>query len=133
MAITIEWDNSEKTVLRYRFIDNWTWDEYLEELKKGRAMMVSVSHYVCILNDFTEMKRLPPNFITLARSVINSRPENTGLAIFVSTDSFFKIMHSVLKKIIPEVPTSYLLVTNEAEAYERFDKWLSSQAPEPPD
>lgn len=133
MAITIEWDNPEKTVLRYRFIDNWTWDEYLEQLKEGREMMASVSHHVCILNDFTPMKSLPPNFITLARSVINSRPANTGLAIFVSTSSFFKIMHSVLKKIIPEVPTSYLLVTSEAEAYERFDKWIASQSSESSD
>lgn len=128
MAIKIEWDNPEKTILRYRFIDNWSWDEYLEQLKVGREMMATVSHKVCILNDLTAMKSLPPNFITLARSVIGSRPENTGLAIFVSSSIFFKTMHNVLGKVLPEVPTHYLLVQTEAEAYERFKNWFDSQS-----
>jgi hypothetical protein len=61
-------------------------------------------------------------------SIIGTRPENTGLAIFVSTSAFFKTMHRVLGEVIPEVPTSYLLVTNEAEAYQRFEDWFASQS-----
>jgi hypothetical protein len=128
MAVTIEWDNPSKTILHYRFVDDWTWNGYLEQLQSGREMMASVSHDVCILNDMTQMKNLPPNFITLARSVIGTRPENTGLAIFVSTSAFFKTMHRVLGEVIPEVPTHYLLVTNEAEAYQRFEDWFASQS-----
>jgi hypothetical protein len=122
------WDNEQKTVLRYTFVGDWTWDEYLERLNEGRNMMAEVEHSVCILNDMQKIGKLPPNFASTAKSVISSRPKNTGLAIFVTSNAFFKVMYRVLAQLIPNVPTEYILVTTEEEAYRKFDKWLTEHS-----
>ncbi|MEQ8677912.1 MAG: hypothetical protein RLP44_03560 [Aggregatilineales bacterium] len=128
MSVIVFWDNDEKTILRYHFSGRWTWDEYLESLQSGRKMMASVSHYVCILNDMHETLFLPPNFVTLAKNVIESRPDNTGLAIFYTSSQFFKAMYRVLENLLPEVPTNYLIATTEEDAYDRLNTWLAKNS-----
>ena len=128
MSVIVTWDNDEKTILRYQFGGKWTWDEYLEALQDGRTMMANVSHYVCILNDMHETAFLPPNFVTLARNVIGSRPDNTGLAIFYTSSQFFKAMYRVLESLLPDVPTNYIISTTEADAYHRLNTWLEENS-----
>jgi hypothetical protein len=126
-SVEIKWDNEQKTILRYVFIGDWTWDEYLERLNEGRTMMAEIDHPVCVLNDMQKMGKLPPNFASTAKSVISSRPKNTGLAIFLTSNAFFKVMYRVLAQLIPNVPTDYILVTQEADAYAKFQIWLDEQ------
>lgn len=128
MSVTVVWDNEEKTILRYTFGGQWTWDEYLIALKDGRRMMESVQHYVCILNDMDNTAFLPPNFVTLARNVISSRPDNTGLAIFLTNSQFFKAMYRVLENLLPNVPTDYVIATTEDEAYQKLNTWLANNS-----
>lgn len=127
-SVTLAWDNEQKTILRYTFLGDWTWDEYLERLNEGRVLMAEVEHPVCVLNDMQRMGKLPPNFASTAKSVIASRPKNTGLAIFLTTNAFFKVMYRVLAQLIPNVPTGYILVTKEEEAYEKLNTWLAEHA-----
>jgi hypothetical protein len=47
-SVEIKWDNEQKTILRYIFTGDWTWDEYLERLNEGRTMMAEVEHSVCV-------------------------------------------------------------------------------------
>jgi hypothetical protein len=71
-----------------------------------------------------KMGKLPPNFASTAKSVISSRPKNTGLAIFLTSNAFFKVMYRVLAQLIPNVPTGYILVTSEEDAYTKLQAWL---------
>jgi hypothetical protein len=127
-SVEIKWDNEEKTILRYNFSGDWTWDEYLERLNEGRSMMADINHPVCVLNDMQKMGKLPPNFASTAKSVISSRPKNTGLAIFLTSNAFFKVMYRVLAQLIPNVPTDYILVTSEEEAYSKLNTWLAEHS-----
>lgn len=122
-TITLEWDNAEKTILRYTFQGNWNWDDYLEYLAIGRKMMAEVEHEVSILNDMRQMTQLPPNFVNTARNVITSRPDNTGLAVFLTTNTFFQATHRILGRMLEEVPTRYILVSTEEEAYQKIAEW----------
>ena len=124
MAVTVEWDNDEKTILRYIFTGRLRWGDYYPALQQGREMMDSVSHKVCILNDMRNLDYFPPNMVSNARSVISSRPANTGLAIFLTRNSFFKVLYKIIAQVVPEVPTGYLLVDDADEAYRRLNAWL---------
>lgn len=127
--VNIAWDNEQKTILRYSFEGDWTWEEYLECLNSGRRWMAEVEHPVCILNDMQKIGKLPPNFASIAKTVISSRPPNTGLAIFLTNNAFFKVMYRVLAQLIPNVPTDYILVTSEADAYQKLNTWLAENFP----
>lgn len=122
-TITLKWDNDEKTILRYTFQGNWNWDDYLESLTIGRKMMAEVEHEVSIINDMRQMTQLPPNFVNTARNVITSRPDNTGLAVFLTTNAFFQATHRILGRILEEVPIRYILVSTEEEAYQKIAEW----------
>ena len=74
----------------------------------------------------------PPNMVSNARSVIKSRPENTGLAIFLTRSSFFKVLYKIIAQVVPEVPTGYLLVDDVDEAYRRLNTWLEENQTELP-
>lgn len=128
MTVTLAWDNEEKTILRYRFIGDWAWHDYQARLNEGRLMMAEVEHSVCVLNDMQKMGKLPPNFASTAKSVITSRPKNTGLAIFLTTNAFFKVMYRVLAQLVPNIPTEYILVTSEEEAYKKLNTWLEENS-----
>jgi hypothetical protein len=128
-SVEIRWDNEEKTILRYVFIGDWTWDDYLGCLNEGRKMMAEIEHPVCVLNDMQQMGKLQPNFASTAKSVISSRPKNTGLAIFLTSNTFFyKVMYRVLAQLIPNVPTEYILVNSEEAAYTKLNTWLEEHS-----
>lgn len=124
ITIHVDWDNDQKTILKYTFIRQLKWEDYYQALRKGREMMATVTHHVCILNDMRQLEYFPPNFVSTARSVIADRPSNTGLAIFLTSSNFFKILHKVLAQVIPNVPTDYILVASEGEAYKRLNTWI---------
>ena len=126
--VEIRWDNSEKTIIRYTYQSNWTWDSFLEALTEGRRMMQEVSHSVCILNDMRQIRYLPPNFLSTAQSIITSRPENTGISVFLTTNVSFQAMYRVLAKILKIVPTEYILVKTEEEAYQEIEAWFTKES-----
>lgn len=128
MSVDVAWDNEEQSILRYSFAGDWTWNEYRPALQKGREMMQSVSpRKVCIFNDMSQVKRFPPNFISTAHNVIGSRPENMGQAVFYTNHSVFGVLYRILAQLMPDVPTNYLLVSSEQEAYQRLHKWFAEQ------
>lgn len=131
MSVDVRWDNTDKTILRYIFYGLWTWDEYFPALTRGRDMMRKQTHYVCILNDMRTANHIPHGFITKARDVISTRPPNTGLALFLTSSTLFKDTYHVLGRIYPDIPTQYLLVETEEEAYKRLYQWLADHTYRP--
>lgn len=126
-SMQVSWDNSERTIIRYTYQNDWNWDDYLDKLLIGRRMMQEVDHRVCVLNDMRQIQQLPPNFLSTARSIISSRPDNTGLCILLTTNIYFKAMYRVLAQILEIVPTQYILVKTEKDAYREIKAWYIEQ------
>lgn len=126
-SMQVSWDNSERTIIRYTYQNDWNWDDYLDKLLIGRRMMQEVDHQVCVLNDMRQIQQLPPNFLSTARSIISSRPDNTGLCILLTTNIYFKAMYRVLAQILEIVPTQYILVKTEKDAYREIKAWYIEQ------
>ncbi|RMG83138.1 MAG: hypothetical protein D6712_13500 [Chloroflexi bacterium] len=124
MAVEVFWDDEAHTILHYRFTGDWTWSEYFQALPKGRDMMAEVRHYVCIINNMLETDHVPSAFLSRARSVINSRPENTGLVVFVSTGLFFRNTYETFAQLYPNLAKQYVLTNSLDKAHEWIDNWL---------
>jgi hypothetical protein len=125
VSIEVSWDNDEQTILRYKFTGQWEWDEYLTCLSLGRNMMLSLDHYVCILNDFTESAFLPQGVISKVLNVMGTRPINTGMGIFMTTNATIEGFIGTLKNLYPPLETQYRLAKTEAEAYDIMNTWLA--------
>lgn len=98
-------------------------------LVRGRIMMKETATWVCILNDFSGSKHIPAGFIPKVRDIISTRPDNTGLVIFLTPNLIYKDIFEVLKRLFPEMMPSYLVMTDEAEALDALKKWLKSSPP----
>jgi hypothetical protein len=127
MPVTVNWDNDEHNVLHYRMTGNWTWEEYFAALKEGRECMKSVPHSVSIINNMLDTHHVPHSFITTARSVIDKRPPNTGLAIFISKSMFFGMLYNVFAKVSPIIRENYLLTNSVEDARTLIKEWQTKR------
>ncbi|MBN1430799.1 MAG: hypothetical protein JXB07_20685 [Anaerolineae bacterium] len=58
MAIKVEWDTDEKTLVRWNMDSNWTWDEFDRAVDETGVLMDTVFHQVDLL--VLSEKSLPP-------------------------------------------------------------------------
>ncbi len=126
MPIQVIWEPTEQPILRYIFTGQWTWEDYFPIVAKGREMMKVHAGYVGILNDWLDTGYVPPDFLAKAMDVIDTRPENTGLVIFLNQTLYFQTLYNTFARIHPDVKTHYVLVTNEDEALTKLTSWLDS-------
>jgi hypothetical protein len=124
MTVNIDWHDESQQILRYDFIDKWTWEEYFAALSVGRSLMTTVPHFVCILNNMTSTTHLPDDFLTKARNVTGSRPLNTGRAVFASSDTFFVKVHATLGQLSPDWAQNYRREDTLEAALHHLQQWL---------
>lgn len=127
MSVTVRWEDEARQILRYTFYEDWDWAAYYTALVRGREMMATVEHWVCVLNDFTPTKHLPSAFFTYVPTIIETRPPNTGLAVFVSNHPFFRSAYATFARLYPHFARQYWLVSSEGEAQEALRQWLRDQ------
>lgn len=127
MNIKVMWDNSAQTILRYEYTGNWSVEDYQAAIATGHDMVASVSHPVCVYNDFQQTSNVPDDFVAYAKITYDNQPENVGLCLFITTKLYFETLYRILSELMPEVPNDEILVTSEAEAYRRLDTWLAEQ------
>lgn len=124
MPVTVGWHDSSHKILQYRFIGEWTWEEYYTALAQGRMMERNASHFVCTINDMRHTTHVPSDFIEQARSVSLTRPQTTAIAVYISDDYHFTSIYEVISSLYPDTRALYPLVRTEAEALSRIDHWF---------
>jgi hypothetical protein len=99
MAITVEWDDADKTILRNDYTGAWTWDEYIEAGRQNNELVASVPHRVDIIANMREgtMPR-GGSAIAISTRVIRSAPPNRGIIVVV-INPLLKALVSVFKKL----------------------------------
>src|SRR5687768_212474 len=120
MGVAVQWDNDEKTILHYRFDGLWMWDEYLAALWQGRAMMKQVEHPVCVINNMLNTSQVPTSSLSSAKKVVENRPSNTGLAVFVFTNRFLMMVYKVFSQMNPAIRDNYITAQSLEEAREKI-------------
>ncbi|NJR12579.1 hypothetical protein HC776_01455 [bacterium] len=110
--------------MHYRFVGEWTWEEYYTALAQGRTMEKAAAHSVCTLNDMRQTEYLPADFIEQARSVSLTRPASTAIAVYISGDYHFSSIYEVIANLYPDTRSLYPLVRSEDEALGLIRAWF---------
>jgi hypothetical protein len=119
MGVTIQWDNAEKTVLRYDFMGRWTWDEFYAAYDIAKPMILSVTHKVdFILNPTDDVSRnyTPPNIMTHMLSIARKALPNTGKCVSISRGTFSRVLLSMVSKVNPKISEQYVFADSLEEA-----------------
>ena len=77
MAVSVEWDNPEKTVLRYDLDTDWNIEEFYSAKVLGDAMIQGVGDLkqVALLLVLPDRVHLPPNVVSIACNVLKGRQD----------------------------------------------------------
>jgi len=102
MPITVEWVNAERTVLLYRFIANWTWDDYDAANILTGDLLASVDHPVNLICDFSGSTGIPPRVLSnIGRSLRQKRPSSLDQIVAVGVNGLLRNLADVLSTLYP--------------------------------
>ena len=71
MPITVEWFNSEKTIILQTYEGKWDWDDFGDMAKTTQALLDSVEHDVDTIATMDSI-RFPSNFISHLNDVASA-------------------------------------------------------------
>lgn len=100
--VEINWDNLQKTTIRYTFIDPWTWEEYTATNTQRDTMLGEVPHVVDLILDFRQGKYMPSQAIHHIRRAMAWESPQRGIITIVGMNSMLQALSSVLITLSPQ-------------------------------
>lgn len=117
MPINVEWDNEERTIIRYHVGDPWQLPEYSRALFHTWAMIESVEHSVHVVVDFTHAISFPKNLLSNASSTNNQIHPRQALVIGVKVSPYLQMIVRVAARAFPRLGRNVFFVPTLQEAY----------------
>lgn len=115
MAMTVEWDNEDKTILRAETRGMWTWDDYHEHLSRTFDMVKKLDHTVHLINVRHPDSIQPAgNMIPHITRAFRSMPDNMGITVMVGMSTFTVSMSKLFRKLFPQ--TRFVLADSVEDA-----------------
>jgi len=124
MGVFVTWDNEARTTLRYDFVGDWGWDEFLAAYRQAEAMFESVGHLVDVIADFQQSGCVPVETLARLAYIFRDRPENLGSSVIVADRTFTTTSFAIFGQYYSDVARTYQLVHSLDKA-----RGLLSKAP----
>ncbi len=83
MAIAVQWDNLEHTVVRWDFDRDWTWEEFADSARVSSAMMASMDARIDVILNVTNCRPPQRSMTRYHRSAVGYVPANVGSLVLV--------------------------------------------------
>lgn len=86
MAISLRWDDKNKTILRMTFWNEWTLDEFAERFHEANQQVEMLTHNVDFLIDLRVGSFTPKGNATLRyfRFMMDNLPMNVGTVVYIN-------------------------------------------------
>jgi hypothetical protein len=107
MPVHIQWDNDDKTAIRYDYEGKWSWDELYDVSKKAVEMFHSVNHKVNVIHNLANSPNLPSGALSHAHRFSAQNPENWGISVVVGTSAFVSSLIQVFRKVYRQFGERY--------------------------
>lgn len=117
MPVTVEWDNDEKTVIRYTFTDKWDWGDFWDSARESTRLSQTVTHTVDVIGDLTGTHIIPARGLQHLRTVTRIRPANRGVVYFYGANRFVYQMIDSMLRMAPNMTSDYNMVATAEDAY----------------
>jgi hypothetical protein len=112
MNIKVVWDNSEHTILRYVFPENWSREEYEAADEEASKMLSNIRKPVGALVELPSHFVIPPQTVQPGKYFITVRHPRIYMTVIVGLDpvaltlfNTFKLMHPELSEFIDTAMT----------------------------
>jgi hypothetical protein len=116
VKVQVIWDDDGKTIIRFIFEAQWTWDEFIAAQKTAYEMAATVQHNVGIV--IVEASTLPPEVLTKRNdfTLFTTRHPNVDIFVFVLTGSLLRGIVGLLMKFYSPAASLVVVVETLEEA-----------------
>jgi hypothetical protein len=109
MPIVVEWANPEHTVLLYRVMEQWTWDDFHDANQLSQEMLTSVDHPVDMICDFSTSQTIPPRVLSnIGRALRQKRPAHARQIVAVGVTGLLRNLADVLRTLYPNATANVI-------------------------
>jgi hypothetical protein len=81
MGIQVSWYNEEKTIIIWKFIGDWNWQDYHTAINRAVVMLKGVDHMVDSIMDLEHNRALPPDALIEGKRWFVVAPDNFGITV----------------------------------------------------
>jgi hypothetical protein len=101
--IQLDWDNPQQNIIRYTFVDPWTWDEYYATNIKRDQLFASSSQTIDIILDFTEGAQIPGQAVTHFRKAAAWDSPKRGVVVIVGVNLMLQALGHIMTSVFPQI------------------------------
>ncbi len=118
MKHSVEWDNSEKTIVRMTYAGKWTWKDFYDTNMASVALAQTVEHRIHVIADFRHSQGIPGgNPLIHARNAMAVMPDNWGILVIVTDNQIIGRLVSIFRMTFRRLGQKTFLAANMDEAY----------------
>lgn len=132
MHITVDWDNENRTIIRFQFQRGWTWDNLRAAIGQADDLITSVDHPVNLVIDIREAGAIPADFMSGATDIFASGEAraNEGVKVVVGAGRLVRMAYDALRRLYGSKLEGrpFLFASSLEEAY----KLLKQRVPDAP-
>jgi hypothetical protein len=99
MPIHVQFDNEQRTIMRYQFVGRWTWVEYHEAIKNAYELVKAIPYTVNMILDFSQGSVLPHNALSIFGTSMKTPPRDFDFAVVVSESTFIQMLVTVFQRV----------------------------------
>jgi hypothetical protein len=105
MPVSVEWDNEEKTIVRFTYTGKWTWDDFYKYVKEANDLMDTVNYRCVSIIDMSKSNFLPLGASVHVRNIIRQSMShnNSGISVFINADTIVKMIIDALRHNYPDI------------------------------
>lgn len=133
MSVSAQWDNEEKTVIRYDMQGRWTWDEFYLAYEEAKTMLRSVPHTVHFITqplDSLSNGYMPTSALTHIINIYRKALPNSGATVTIGNSNFARAMVSILGRVAPNAANKFLFAKSLEEARLLLAKKIAEEKPD---
>ena len=112
MAITVAWDNEDKTVIRTTFDGKWTLEDFWNAVNEQAVLMDQVDYKVNFISDFGNSGLLPSGALGHARRLLTTKQHrNTGpVSVVITANKFIQSFFNMFSKVYGGAASKHRIV-----------------------
>ncbi len=118
MAITIEWVNSEQSVIKLEFPQLWTWEEVYEVKRQLDSRLDQVDHDCAVLFILPSNAKLPMNALSNGLRILNDSHPHIRLFVIVTPSLFVRSVTEMVRKVSTDIRNRSRIVETIDQARE---------------
>jgi hypothetical protein len=119
-----QWDNDEKTVIRYRAAGRWNWNDFYKNVSRSLLWLDEVSHPVDVIIDLRGGDKLPAGAVGHLRSIgAKAHTNSTGRAVILGVDDETQKRLGATDGVYQDSQRPLRFVDSDEAAYQVISEW----------